>query len=172
MRSLLLVAGSSATLPGSLPPSCSIGVNFIQIPTTLLAQVDSSVGGKTGINSLHGKNLVGAFHQPLLVITDLGLLRTLPQRELAAGYAERSRNMKLLGDADFFDWLEDHVEDVLAVSHDEVSHAVGNKLQGEGPHRGRGQGQNSGVRALLNLTSHVRPCAGGGNRIFTTVAAR
>jgi 3-dehydroquinate synthase len=89
------------------------GVNFIQIPTTLLAQVDSSVGGKTGINSPHGKNLVGAFHQPQLVLTDLGLLKTLPRRELAAGYAEVVK-YGLLGDKGFFDWLYDNVGRVFA----------------------------------------------------------
>jgi 3-dehydroquinate synthase len=81
------------------------GVDFIQIPTTLLAQVDSSVGGKTGINSPHGKNLIGAFHQPLAVITDIALLDTLPRRELAAGYAEVAK-YGLLGDEGFFAWLE------------------------------------------------------------------
>jgi 3-dehydroquinate synthase len=81
------------------------GVGFVQVPTTLLAQVDSSVGGKTGINSGRGKNLVGAFHQPRLVIADTGLLGTLPARELLAGYAEVVK-YGLLGDAAFFAWLE------------------------------------------------------------------
>jgi len=83
------------------------GIDFIQIPTTLLAQVDSSVGGKTGINTRHGKNLVGAFHQPRLVIADTGILDTLPERELLAGYAEVVK-YGLLGDAEFFRWLEGH----------------------------------------------------------------
>lgn len=125
------------------------GVNFIQIPTTLLAQVDSSVGGKTGINSPHGKNLVGAFHQPLLVIADLGLLRTLPRRELAAGYAEVAK-YGLLGDAEFYDWLEGHVEDVLAVSHDEVSHAVETSCRAKARIVAEDETE-TGVRALLNL---------------------
>ena len=81
------------------------GVAFIQIPTSLLAQVNSSVGGKTGINSKHGKNLIGAFHQPRAVIVDIGVLDTLPPRELAAGYAEVAK-YGLLGDAKFFGWLE------------------------------------------------------------------
>lgn len=81
------------------------GVDFAQIPTTLLAQVDSSVGGKTGINSPHGKNLIGAFHQPRIVIADVGLLDTLPARELLAGYAEVVK-YGLIGDAGFFGWLE------------------------------------------------------------------
>ncbi len=125
------------------------GVNFIQIPTTLLAQVDSSVGGKTGINSPHGKNLVGAFHQPLLVLADLGLLKTLPPRELAAGYAEVAK-YGLLGDAEFYDWLEGHVEDVLAVSLDEVSHAVEVSCRAKAAIVVEDETE-TGVRALLNL---------------------
>lgn len=81
------------------------GVRFIQIPTTLLAQVDSSVGGKTGINSVHGKNLIGAFHQPALVLADIGVLSTLSPRDFLAGYGEVMK-YGLLGDADFFSWLE------------------------------------------------------------------
>jgi 3-dehydroquinate synthase len=81
------------------------GVRFVQIPTTLLAQVDSSVGGKTGINTRQGKNLVGAFHQPSLVLADIGALATLPDRDLLSGYGEVVK-YGLLGDADFFNWLE------------------------------------------------------------------
>lgn len=81
------------------------GMRFVQIPTTLLAQVDSSVGGKTAINSSHGKNLVGAFHQPILVLADTALLDTLPEREFRAGYAETVK-YGLLGDVSFFEWLE------------------------------------------------------------------
>jgi 3-dehydroquinate synthase len=81
------------------------GVDFVQIPTSLLAQVDSSVGGKTGVNSAHGKNLIGAFHQPRLVLADIGLLDTLPPREFLAGYGEVVK-YGLLGDAGFFEWLE------------------------------------------------------------------
>lgn len=81
------------------------GVRFVQIPTSLLAQVDSSVGGKTGINSAHGKNLIGAFHQPSLVLADIGVLGTLTPRDFLAGYGEVVK-YGLLGDAGFFDWLE------------------------------------------------------------------
>ena len=81
------------------------GVRFVQIPTTLLAQVDSSVGGKTGINTAQGKNLVGAFHQPILVLADIGVLDTLPRRDFLSGYGEVVK-YGLLGDAPFFDWLE------------------------------------------------------------------
>ena len=81
------------------------GVRFVQVPTSLLAQVDSSVGGKTGINAPHGKNLIGAFHQPSLVLADTGVLSTLPRRDFLAGYGEVVK-YGLLGDAPFFDWLE------------------------------------------------------------------
>jgi 3-dehydroquinate synthase len=81
------------------------GVRFVQLPTTLLAQVDSSVGGKTGINTVQGKNLVGAFHQPSLVLADIDVLDTLPDRDLLSGYGEVVK-YGLMGDADFFDWLE------------------------------------------------------------------
>ncbi|MEL7097753.1 MAG: 3-dehydroquinate synthase [Pseudomonadota bacterium] len=83
------------------------GVRFVQVPTSLLAQVDSSVGGKTGINTHHGKNLIGAFHQPSLVLADVEVLGTLTQRDLLAGYGEVVK-YGLLGDADFFAWLEAH----------------------------------------------------------------
>jgi 3-dehydroquinate synthase len=88
------------------------GVPFVQIPTTLLAQVDSSIGGKTGVNTPQGKNLVGTFHQPSLVIADTEVLRTLPLREFKAGYAEVVK-YGLLGDAPFFSWLEENVERVF-----------------------------------------------------------
>jgi len=83
------------------------GLDFIQIPTTLLSQVDSSVGGKTGINTAHGKNLIGAFHQPRLVLCDIQALKTLPERELKAGYAEVVK-YGLIGDAAFFEWLQEN----------------------------------------------------------------
>ncbi|MGX9855689.1 3-dehydroquinate synthase [Limimaricola variabilis] len=83
------------------------GIRFVQIPTTLLAQVDSSVGGKTGINTAQGKNLAGAFHQPVMVLADIGLLETLPAREFLSGYGEVVK-YGLLGDAAFFEWLEAH----------------------------------------------------------------
>src|SRR3954453_16872439 len=89
------------------------GVDFVQVPTSLLAQVDSSVGGKTGINSPHGKNLVGAFHQPILVVADTAVLDTLSARQFRAGYAEVAK-YGLLGDAGFFDWLEGNAKDVFA----------------------------------------------------------
>jgi 3-dehydroquinate synthase len=88
------------------------GVDFIQVPTTLLAQVDSSVGGKTGVNHRHGKNLVGAFHQPRLVLIDTDTLSTLPARELKAGLAEVIKH-GAVADAGFFDWLEEHIDELV-----------------------------------------------------------
>lgn len=89
------------------------GVDFIQIPTTLLSQVDSSVGGKTGINSSFGKNLIGSFHQPLLVLADISTLKTLPKRELLSGYGEVVK-YGFINDPDFFDWLEKNAAALLA----------------------------------------------------------
>jgi 3-dehydroquinate synthase len=89
------------------------GIDYVQVPTTLLADVDSSVGGKTAIDSAHGKNLIGAFHQPILVLADTALLDTLPEREFRAGYAELVK-YGLLGDAAFFVWLETNWRDVFA----------------------------------------------------------
>jgi 3-dehydroquinate synthase len=88
------------------------GMDFIQLPTSLLAQVDSSVGGKTGINASAGKNLIGAFHQPRLVIADTAVLDTLPKREFAAGYAELAK-YGLIGDESFFFWLEEHHREIF-----------------------------------------------------------
>ena len=99
------------------------GIDFVQIPTSLLAQVDSSVGGKTGINSRHGKNLVGSFYQPRLVLVDTSSLRTLPKRELAAGYAEIMK-CAAIADEHFFAWLEDYGNDVLAGEPKALEHAI------------------------------------------------
>ena len=102
---LALGGGVVGDLAGFAAAVLRRGVRFIQLPTTLLAQVDSSVGGKTGINSVHGKNLIGAFHQPSLVLADTALLDTLPRRDLLAGYGEVVK-YGALGDAAFFGWLE------------------------------------------------------------------
>ena len=104
------------------------GIGFIQIPTTLLAQVDSSVGGKTAIDTPAGKNLVGAFHQPRLVLADLDVLATLPDREMACGYAEVVK-YGLLGDAAFFAWLETNGHKVMARENEALAYAVGQSVR-------------------------------------------
>lgn len=125
------------------------GVDFVQIPTTLLAQVDSSVGGKTAINTARGKNLVGAFHQPRLVIADTTLLSTLPRRELLGGYAEVVK-YGLFGDAAFFTWLEQNGAAVLTGTNDAVVHAVGHSCAMKAAIVARDE-RETGDRALLNL---------------------
>ena len=125
------------------------GVPFIQIPTTLLSQVDSSVGGKTGINMAHGKNLVGAFHQPRLVLADIDLLSTLPKRELASGYGEVVK-YGLIDDPDFFTWLEAHGPALLAGDEEARAYAVRHSCQAKA-RIVAGDERESGARALLNL---------------------
>ena len=125
------------------------GIRFIQVPSTLLAQVDSSVGGKTGINTAHGKNLVGAFYQPRLVVADTGLLDTLPRREILAGYAEVVK-YALLGDRGFFDWLEDNAAGVVSGDADARRRAVRTCCAAKAAIVGRDE-RESGARALLNL---------------------
>ncbi len=125
------------------------GVAYIQIPTTLLAQVDSSVGGKTGIDTPHGKNLVGTFHQPRLVLADTGILATLPPRELRAGYAEVVK-YGLLGDRGFFEWLEIHGADVVRGDASCLHQAVRQSCAAKSAIVARDE-RESGERALLNL---------------------
>jgi 3-dehydroquinate synthase len=125
------------------------GVRFVQIPTTLLAQVDSSVGGKTGINSVAGKNLVGAFHQPSLVLADTDLLDTLPRRELLAGYAEVAK-YGLLGDRAFFDWLEGNAAALAAGEPAARIHAIRRSCEMKAEIVVRDETEQ-GDRALLNL---------------------
>jgi 3-dehydroquinate synthase len=125
------------------------GVGFVQIPTTLLAQVDSSVGGKTGINSPQGKNLVGAFHQPRLVLADTGLLDTLPERDFLAGYAEVVK-YGLLGDAGFFAWLEAKGPALRAGDPAARVHAVRRSCEMKAGIVARDETEQ-GERALLNL---------------------
>jgi len=124
------------------------GMRFIQIPTTLLAQVDSSVGGKTGVNSEHGKNLIGAFHQPSLVLADVDCLDTLSKREFAAGYAEVVK-YGLINDAEFFNWLESHHEGVYAGGADRV-YAISKSCRAKAAIVMRDE-REEGERALLNL---------------------
>jgi 3-dehydroquinate synthase len=131
------------------------GVDYVQIPTSLLAQVDSSVGGKTAIDSRFGKNLIGAFHQPILVIADTELLDTLPEREFRAGYAEVAK-YALIGDAAFFSWLEANWRDVFAGKSAPASgpapreYAIWKSVQMKAEIVSRDE-RETGDRALLNL---------------------
>ena len=125
------------------------GIDFVQIPTTLLAQVDSSVGGKTAIDTPHGKNLIGAFHQPRLVLADLSVLDTLPAREMVCGYAEVLK-YGLLGDSAFFAWLERHVDRVLSREPAALARAVHRSVEMKAIIVGQDERDGAG-RALLNL---------------------
>jgi 3-dehydroquinate synthase len=148
-----LGGGVIGDLAGYAAASVRRGIDFVQVPTTLLAQVDSSVGGKTGINSRHGKNLIGAFHQPILVIADTALLDTLPKREFRAGYAEMAK-FGLLGDAAFFSWLEANWQDVFSGGQSSGSfareHAIAVCCRGKAGIVARDE-RETGERALLNL---------------------
>jgi 3-dehydroquinate synthase len=124
------------------------GIDLVQIPTTLLAQVDSSIGGKTGIDTPYGKNLVGAFHQPLLVIADTDLLDSLSPREFRSGYAEAAKH-GLINDEPFFAWLEKNWKNVFAGGPDRV-HAVATSCRAKAAIVGRDE-REAGERALLNL---------------------
>lgn len=124
------------------------GLDYVQVPTTLLAQVDSSVGGKTAIDSARGKNLIGAFHQPILVLADTALLDSLPDREFRAGYAEVAK-YGLLGDAAFFAWLESNWRDIFAGGAAR-EHAVAVCCRAKSAIVARDE-RETGDRALLNL---------------------
>ena len=125
------------------------GVAVVHVPTSLLAQVDSSVGGKTGIDTRHGKNLVGSFHQPHLVLADIAALDTLPRRELRAGYAEVVK-YGLIDEPDFFAWLEANGEALLRGDHGPLRHAVTMSCAAKARIVAADE-RETGVRALLNL---------------------
>jgi 3-dehydroquinate synthase len=125
------------------------GVAFVQVPTTLLAQVDSSVGGKTGVNHPGGKNLIGAFHQPAVVVADTGTLTTLPPRELRAGLAEVIK-YGLICDSAFFAWLEAHIDELLAGDPAALAHVIRRSCEIKADIVGRDEREH-GDRALLNL---------------------
>src|SRR6516162_4296795 len=154
-RSDLIVAlgvGVIGDLAGFAAAVVRRGLDYVQVPTSLLAQVDSSVGGKTAIDSRHGKNLIGAFHQPILVVADTALLDTLPEREFRAGYAELVK-YGLLGDAAFFSWLEAHWRETFAASSSGNSareYAVAVACRAKAAIVGRDE-RETGERALLNL---------------------
>jgi shikimate kinase/3-dehydroquinate synthase len=145
---IALGGGVVGDLAGFAASTVRRGIRFVQVPTTLLAQVDSSVGGKTGINSRHGKNLIGAFHQPSLVLADTGTLETLPPREIRAGYAEVVK-YGIIGDAAFFSRLESNWRDVLAGT-DALVDAVATSCAAKAAIVGRDELEH-GDRALLNF---------------------
>ena len=126
------------------------GVRVVQMPTTLLAQVDSAIGGKTGIDTPQGKNLIGAFHQPNLVLADVSLLSTLSPREFRAGYAEVVK-YGLLGDAAFFAWLEQNWPEIFATTGAKRRHAVETSAHAKAAIVEQDEREESGKRALLNL---------------------
>ena len=155
-RGDLIVAlggGVIGDLAGFVASVLRRGLDYVQVPTTLLADVDSSVGGKTAIDSAHGKNLIGAFHQPILVLADTALLDTLPEREFRSGYAELAK-YGLLGDAGFFAWLETNWREVFAGGDSSGSsareHAIAVSCRAKAAIVARDE-RETGERALLNL---------------------
>ena len=139
------------------------GVDFVQVPTSLLAQVDSSVGGKTGINSPQGKNLLGAFHQPVLVIADTAVLDTLSPRQFRAGYAEVAK-YGVLGDEAFFAWLEANHADIFAGGAAR-EHAIATSCRAKAAIVRARRARNRRARAAQSRP-HLRPRAGGRDRLF------
>ena len=151
-RSSTLIAlggGVVGDMTGFAAATYQRGVDFIQIPTTLLAQVDSSVGGKTGVNHPLGKNMIGAFHQPRAVIADTNSLNTLPDNELSAGIAEVIK-YGLIRDPDFFDWLESNMKALLSRDKEALAYAIDRSCQNKAEVVARDE-LEAGERALLNL---------------------
>jgi len=151
-RSTTLIAlggGVIGDLTGYAAATYLRGVPFIQVPTTLLSQVDSSVGGKTGINHPLGKNMIGAFYQPQVVLADIDTLQTLPAREFSAGMAEVIK-YGLIRDINFFNWLEVHIDQLMALEESAISEAIYRSCQNKAEVVARDE-HESGERALLNL---------------------
>lgn len=146
---IALGGGVIGDLTGYAAATFLRGVPFIQIPTTLLSQVDSSVGGKTGINHQLGKNMIGAFYQPKMVLADIETLSTLPAREYSAGVAEVIK-YGLIRDADFFDWLETNMHQLIALNEDVVKYAIYRSCQNKAEVVVADE-HEAGERALLNL---------------------
>ena len=146
---IALGGGVVGDLAGFCAAAVRRGLDYVQVPTTLLAQVDSSVGGKTAINSRHGKNLIGAFYQPVLVVIDTLLLDSLPVREFRAGYAEVVK-YGLLGDAGFFAWLDANADDLFAGRAGAREHAIATSCRMKADIVARDE-RETGDRALLNL---------------------
>ncbi|MGE5152216.1 MAG: 3-dehydroquinate synthase, partial [Rhodospirillaceae bacterium] len=152
-RKTTLVAlggGVVGDLTGFAAATLLRGVDFIQVPTTLLAQVDSSVGGKTGINTRHGKNLIGAFYQPRLVLADTEVLNTLPKRELLAGYAEVAK-YGLIDDPAFWAWCEQNGEAVLGGDAAKRTYAIEQSCRAKARIVAADERETTDLRALLNL---------------------
>lgn len=151
-RKTTLVAlggGVIGDLTGFAAASYQRGVPFIQVPTTLLSQVDSSVGGKTGINHPLGKNMIGAFYQPKVVLADTSTLNTLPDRELSAGLAEVIK-YGLIGDLPFFEWLETNMDRLLAREPDALAYAIRRSCENKAAVVAADE-REGGIRAFLNL---------------------
>ncbi|MFG1489584.1 3-dehydroquinate synthase, partial [Oceanospirillum sp. HFRX-1_2] len=146
---IALGGGVIGDMTGFAAASYQRGVNFIQIPTTLLSQVDSSVGGKTGVNHPLGKNMIGAFWQPQLVLADTDTLQTLPERELAAGIAEVIK-YGLIRDPEFFNWLESNVEPLKTKSTTALTEAIFRSCQNKADVVAQDE-LEGGIRATLNL---------------------
>jgi 3-dehydroquinate synthase len=151
-RNFTLIAfggGVIGDLTGFAASSILRGIDFVQIPTTLLSMVDSSVGGKTGINTAQGKNLVGAFYQPKLVLMDLNLLSTLPSREFASGYAEVVK-YGLINNPNFFEWLDKNIRSIKKRNPETLIHAITESCKAKRDIVAADE-RESNVRALLNL---------------------
>ncbi|MGI9305206.1 MAG: 3-dehydroquinate synthase [Gammaproteobacteria bacterium] len=152
-RNVTLVAlggGVVGDIAGFAAACYQRGVDFVQLPTTLLAQVDSSVGGKTGVNHPLGKNMIGAFHQPRSVIIDTDTLTTLDDRQLSAGLAEVIK-YGLIRDAEFFGWLEAHIDDLLGHDASALGFAIRRSCENKAAVVAEDERETSGARALLNL---------------------
>ncbi|MCX4026467.1 3-dehydroquinate synthase [Endozoicomonas sp. SM1973] len=151
-RTVTLVAlggGVIGDITGFAAATYQRGVNFIQVPTTLLAQVDSSVGGKTGVNHPQGKNMIGAFYQPKCVIADTTTLNTLPSRELSAGIAEVIK-YGLISDKPFFDWLTENIDSLVSRNSDNLSYAILRSCENKAWVVAQDE-KEGGIRAILNL---------------------
>jgi 3-dehydroquinate synthase len=147
---IALGGGVIGDLTGFAAAIVKRGMNFVQVPTTLLAMVDSSVGGKTGINTARGKNLVGAFHQPVAVWADLDLLDTLPPREMRAGYAEIVK-YGLMADPAFYAWCEANAARLLGGEREVLAHAVAQSCRAKAAIVAADERETDDIRALLNL---------------------
>lgn len=147
---IALGGGVIGDLTGFAAASYQRGVRFIQVPTTLLSQVDSSVGGKTAVNHPLGKNMIGAFYQPASVVVDLNCLKTLPPRELASGLAEVIKYGIIL-DSEFFSWLEDNIDALVALDDQAMAYCIRRCCELKAQVVAADEKETSGLRALLNL---------------------